>query len=193
MKLKSIVLMTVLFLTLCTTVPAEEETKAGQAAAPASISTFPPNCPDLGAELVTYEIIKQIDPKTVRVRITGKVKNVGSKDFRSAPGQAVAQFSESEQTNPESFKIVVEKEILALPVGEFSPLGYERDWEIADLEKFSGYPYYRLEIKYAPDILQDGNQENDDCIAKNNKKERTSKELRRIWAVYPKAGAKSDN
>jgi hypothetical protein len=173
--------------------PAAEEDKAGQTAAPAVISTLPPNCPDLGAELVTYEIIKQIDPKTVRVRITGKVKNVGSKDFRSAAKQAVAQFSESEPANPESFKIVVEKEILALPVGEFFPLEYERDWETADLDKFSDQPHYRLEIKYAPDILQDGNPDNDDCVAKNNKKERTSKELRRIWAVYPKSGTKSDN
>ncbi len=148
-----------------------------------------PNC-DLGAEMINYEIIKQIDADTLRVKIIGKVKNLGSKDFFCSKNQTVAQLSEGSRTPENTFKIIVEKEILSLPVGEFFLLEYERDWEIADLDKFDGQPNYRLELKYSPEILRDNNPDNDDSVAKNNTRTRTTKELRRIWAVYPKTGAK---
>jgi hypothetical protein len=151
-----------------------------------------PSC-DLGAEMINYEIVKQIDPGTVRVKITGKVKNLGAKDFHAGKNQTIAQLSEGSRTPDNTFTVVVEKEILSLPVGEFFILEYERDWEIADLEKFDGQPYYRLEIKYSPNILQDDNPDNDDRVSKNDRRERTTKELRRIWAVYPRTGTKTGN
>lgn len=144
-----------------------------------------PNC-DLGAEMINFEIVKQIDAKTVHVKITGKVKNLGAKDFQCAKGQTVAQLSEGSRTPENTFAVVVEKEITAIPVGEFFDLVYERDWEIADLDKFDGQPNYRLEIKYSPAILQDNNPDNDDSVAKNSIRTRTTKQLRRIWEAYPK-------
>ncbi|MCX6578969.1 MAG: hypothetical protein NT166_02165 [Candidatus Aminicenantes bacterium] len=144
-----------------------------------------PNC-DLGAEMINFEIVKQIDAKTVHVKITGKLKNLGSKDFKCEKGQVTALLSEGSRTPENTFTVVVEKEIMAIPVGEFFDLVYERDWEIADLDKFDGQPNYRLELKYSPTILQDDNPDNDDSVAKNNVRTRTTKQLRRIWAAYPK-------
>jgi hypothetical protein len=150
-----------------------------------------PKC-DLGAEMITFEIVKQIDAKTAQVKITGKVKNLGCLDFKAEKNQVIAQLSESAQTPGNAFKLVVEKEILFLPVGEFFMVEYERDWETADLEKFGDQPKYRLEIKYSPGIIQDGNTDNDDSVAKNNKRERTTKELRRIWAARSKTVTKME-
>lgn len=144
-----------------------------------------PNC-DLGAEMINFEIVKQIDAKTVHVKITGKVKNLGVKDFQCGKGQTIAQLSEGSRTPENTFTVVVEKEIPNIPAGEFFDLVYERDWEIADLDKFDGQPNYRLEVKYSPAILQDNNPDNDDSVAKNNVRTRTSKQLRRIWEAYPK-------
>lgn len=144
-----------------------------------------PNC-DLGAEMINYEIVKQIDAKTVHVKIIAQVKNLGTKDFQCAKGQTFALLSEGSRTPENTFTVVVEKEITAIPVGEFFDLVYERDWEIADLNKFDGQPNYRLEVKYSPVILQDNNPDNDDNVAKNNIRTRTTKQLRRIWEAYPK-------
>jgi hypothetical protein len=144
-----------------------------------------PNC-DLGAEMINFEIVKQIDAKTVHVKITGKVKNLGSKDFKCEKNMVTALLSEGSRTPENTFSVVVEKEITAIPAGEFFDLVYERDWEIADLDKFDGQPNYRLEVKYSPAILQDNNPDNDDSVAKNNIRTRTTKQLRRIWEAYPK-------
>jgi len=149
-----------------------------------------PNC-DLGAEMINYEIVKQMDAKTVHVKITGKVKNLGSKDFHCTKGQTIAQLSEGSRTPENTFTVVVEKEILTIPVGEFFDIVYERDWEIADLDKFDGQPNHRLEVTYSPAILQDNNPDNDDSVAKNNVRTRTTKQLRRIWAVYPRTMTKT--
>jgi|GEM_PF-87641 len=147
---------------------------------------------DLGAEMITYEITKQIDLETVRVKITGKVKNLGNIDFHCTGNQTIARLSEGFRTPENTFRVVLEKKIHSLGVNEFFLLEYERDWDIADLDKFDGQPYYRLEIKYSPDILQDNNTNNDDSVAKNNKRDRTSKELRRIWEANFKKGSGID-
>lgn len=176
MKIKAILMITVILMLTLGSLYAAEQTL--------------PNC-DLGAEMINFEIVKQIDAKTVHVKITGKVKNLGSKDFQCSKGQTVALLSEGSRTPENTFTVVVEKEIQTIPVGEFFDLVYERDWEIADLDKFDGQPNYRLEVKYSPAILQDGNPDNDDSVAKNSVRTRTSKQLRRIWAAYPRTGAKS--
>jgi len=144
-----------------------------------------PDC-DLGAEMIDFEIVKQIDSQTVRVKIIGKVKNLGKKDFIADKNLASARLYESSTTPDNLFSMVVEKEILSIPVGEFFTFEYERNWEISDLDKFGGQPCYRLEVKYSPAILQDDNPNNDDSKAKNNVRERTTKQLRRIWAVFSK-------
>lgn len=144
-----------------------------------------PAC-DLGAEMITFEILQRVDACTIRVKVTGKIKNLGAHDYSCGAGQTMAQLYEGSPTQDNTFTLVAEKELRVLPVGEFFNVEYERNWDTGDLNQFAGSPCYRLEIKYAPGLQDDNIPENDDQVVKNNKRERTTKQLRRIWAFYSK-------
>lgn len=160
-----------------------------QGASYAATETTSPQAPantaicDLGAEMINFEIVKQLDEKNVRVRIIAMVKNLGNTDFHCGEKQTTAILYEGSRTPENAYAKVAEKEIRSIPPGEFFIFSYELDWEIADLEKFGSQPLYKLELIFAPELLQDGDIANDDKVAKNNKRERTTKELRRIWAA----------
>lgn len=60
-------------------------------------------------------------------------------------------------------------------------LVYERNWDAASPAEGEFPPTYRLLIGYDPDILLDGNPNNDDCNSNNNQLERSGADVNALF------------
>lgn len=133
-------------------------------------------CPDPAAYAVRFRIIEKLTNWAAKVRITGVVKNVGTKAFSGGGGTAYLYEIDGRDTYLRN-----EKKFSYLGIGEQFSLYYERDWNISSPMEGEFPPEYKLLILYDAGILEDGNTNNDDCNMKNNKKVRSGKRIRSIW------------
>ncbi|MCK5221277.1 MAG: hypothetical protein KAR14_06845 [Candidatus Aminicenantes bacterium] len=118
------------------------------------------DCPDPAAHKINFTLLQQTATFTGRVQITGVVKNVGLKEFKGGGGMAYL-YEGSTLRKTKVFSNL-------LPGGTIS-LSYIRTWYAASPSEGEFPPTYKLVILYDPDILLDGNKDNDDCTLNNNK------------------------
>jgi hypothetical protein len=139
------------------------------------------NCPDPAAHDLQFRIVRRTSQFAGRIRITGIVKNIGSKAFNSGPNQAKAYLYELPAGVPPASatggRIVAQREIRNMPPGATINLSYERNWNSSSPAEGEFPNSYRLLISYDPDIYMDGNEDNDDCKQNNNKKDRSGTEI----------------
>lgn len=122
-----------------------------------------PTCPDPAAYAINFSIINKFSTFKGKVRITGIVKNVGSKAFSGGGGMAYL-YEGNTLRKTKSFSF--------LGVGATLSLYYERNWNRSSPSEGEFPPTYKLVIQYDPDILMDSNKNNDDCTLVNNSKVR---------------------
>jgi len=135
-------------------------------------------CPDPAAYEIQFQIVRR-DPSSRfkgRVRITGIVKNIGSKTFIAGRNQAKAYLYEM-PPGSSSGAIKAQREILNLAPGATMELTYERDWNSSSPSEGEFPPSYRLQILLDPDIYMDASKDNDDCTQNNNKKDRSGADI----------------
>lgn len=131
-------------------------------------------CPDPAASSIEFSIVSR-DPASRfkgRVRITGIVKNVGTKAFRSNPNQASAHLYEVSAGGGRAV-LKAQQNFDNLAPGAAIRVVFERNWNSSSPSEGEFPPSYRLLIVYDPDITLDGNKDNDDCNGANNRKERS--------------------
>lgn len=138
-------------------------------------------CPDPAAYEIRFEIVNRTSQFNGRVRITGIVKNVGGKAFKSGPHQAKAYLYQLPPGATTGGTIVAQREFTNLAVDATFSLTYERNWRSSSAAEGEFPPTYRLLITYDPDIYMDNNKDNDDCNQGNNKKDRSGSEINDLF------------
>lgn len=135
-------------------------------------------CPDPAAYEIQFQVVRR-DPSSRfkgRVRITGIVKNIGSKAFIAGLNQAKAYLYEM-PPGSSSGSVKAQREIRNLAPGATMALVYERDWNSSSPAEGEFPPSYRLQILLDPDIYMDASKDNDDCTQDNNKKDRSGTDI----------------
>ncbi|MCU0288968.1 MAG: hypothetical protein MUF15_21560, partial [Acidobacteria bacterium] len=134
-------------------------------------------CIDPAAFEIDFDIVRRDSQFQGRIRITGIVKNIGTKAFQSGPNQAAAYLYQLPPAATSGGTIVAQQQFTKLDVGETLNLIWERDWNSSSPNE-GEFPYsYRLIISYDPDIYMDANKDNDDCNGSNNQKDRNGSEI----------------
>lgn len=133
---------------------------------------FKIGCPDPAAFAINFQIVNRFSTFTGKVRITGVVKNVGSKAFSGGGGMAYL-YEGNTLRKTKSFSYIA-------PGATFS-LFYERNWNASSPNEGEFPPKYKLVILYDPDILMDSNKNNDDCKITNNRKERSGSGINSLF------------
>ncbi|MCP5051845.1 MAG: hypothetical protein GY940_32055 [bacterium] len=128
-------------------------------------------CPDPAATAIRFSIVSRTTQFRGRVRITGTVKNISSKAFRSAHNQGSVHLYEVPLGGSPVFR--AKKDFANLAAGATIEVSYERNWNSSSPSEGEFPPNYRVQIVYDPDITLDGNKDNDDCSNANNRKERS--------------------
>lgn len=129
--------------------------------------------PDLSADRIDFEVLARYTPYprpggvVGRVRVVGVIKNVGLADYVSAPGKQTAVLLENG-------RVVATQPFQNLARNREVRVTFERDWPIG-LNRQP--PVYTVEIKFAADIARDGNPQNDDASASNNRRNRSGREI----------------
>jgi hypothetical protein len=133
--------------------------------------------PDLVAGRPT--IVKQIISGKGYLNLSAKVMNQGTKDFISNPSQAEAQLYVKKlwMSGPASYVYIQKVPIARLNKGQEINLSgrfempYFEKWDCADI--VAGYCCQEVQvivaISWDPDIRMDGNLDNDDCRASNDR------------------------
>ncbi|MBP0903914.1 hypothetical protein ACFSKN_05565 [Mariniflexile gromovii] len=119
---------------------------------------------DLKAENTTYELVSKTTATTGIVRITGHIKNVGNTTYTSGSNQQLAQLLEHPLGTTTNNVVATSNISTSLNAGAEVSFSYTRNWDIA----IEFQPEIILRISYDPDILIDGNSNNDDMDSSNN-------------------------
>jgi len=155
--------------------------KPAAALRPGTIKPFPRDCPDPAAVEIRFDIVRRYSQFNGRIRITGVVKNIGTKAFIAGPNQAKAYLYQLPAgvpcPNATGGTIVAQREIRNLAPGATLAVSWERDWNSSSPSEGEFPNCYRLLITYDPDIYMDASKDNDDCNQNNNKKERSGTEI----------------
>lgn len=115
-------------------------------------------CPDLKAEPIKFEIVGEKSTHVLRVKVTGIVTNIGSKEYRSNVGQqSVNLYIGRNWVNTKD-------NITSIAPSESVSVSYTMDFHLANEFPETA----KVSISYDPDILNDGNPMNDDCTTANN-------------------------
>lgn len=110
-----------------------------------------------------------------RVRITGKVKNVGRSAFESHAGQQAVQLWETAPgARP---RLVASVPFVNLAPNQEISVSFDRTWNSSSPAEGEFAPSYKVMLSYDPDIFIDGNTKNDDCNSRNNVKERSGVDI----------------
>ncbi|MBW2172284.1 MAG: hypothetical protein JRF69_09965 [Deltaproteobacteria bacterium] len=128
--------------------------------------------PDPAAKIKVEIISRDEHGHGGKVRITAIAKNRGGADFASGPGQQSLQLWEDVPGVNEK-QPVKQREFQNLAKDAKIRISIERDWTASTEFPAS----YEARISYDPDILADGNENNDDCNMRNNKKRRSGTEI----------------
>jgi hypothetical protein len=114
--------------------------------------------PDPRAKSIEYSLVNRIDANRATIQIKGTIENIGMNNYDSGPGQQGIQLWEDDT-------MVHSIQFEDLAVGAIEEITYQREWDLGD-EFLPGY--YKVLVTYDPDILDDGNLNNDDCRMTNN-------------------------
>jgi hypothetical protein len=171
-------LMVVFAMAVHAQVAAKQIDKVKLTRPPVSASILKPcEWPDLVAGRPT--IAKQIISGKGYLNLSAKIVNQGTKDFISNPRQAEAQLYVKKlwMSGPASYVYIQKVPIARLNKGQSINLSgrfelpYFEKWDCADV--VSGYCCQEVQVLVAiswdPDIRNDGNLENDDCRAWNDR------------------------
>ena len=123
--------------------------------------------PDPAAKIKVEIISRDEHGHGGKVRITAIAKNRGGADFASGPGQQSLQLWEDVPGVNEK-QPVKQREFENLAKDAKIRISIERDWTASTEFPAS----YEARISYDPDILADGNDNNNDCNMNNNKNRR---------------------
>ena len=119
---------------------------------------------DLKAEAITYQMVSQTSATTGQVRITGHIKNVGNANFSSSLGQQVAYLSERPLGTTTETIMASANLPAVINAGDEVTFSYVKNWDTTI--EFQNDVILR--VSYDPDILVDGNANNDDTNSTNN-------------------------
>ena len=124
--------------------------------------------PNLAVDRIDIEVTP-VDTTHGTVQITGVVENKGGSTFDSSPGQQAVDLYEGSALTP-----VAQTEFEDLAVGETVTVTYTvTGWSTT--QEFP--PTYRVYINLDPDILIDGNPNNDECPVTDNAMEVTGAQI----------------
>lgn len=136
-------------------------------------------CIDPAATSVDFAMVSRTSQFAGRVRITGKVKNVGNSAYESGPRQQTAQLYEIVPgARP---RLVATTAFQNLAPNTEVAVSFVRDWNASSPAEGEFPPSYRVVVSYDPDILLDGNTKNDDCRTNNNTLERSGSALNALF------------
>jgi hypothetical protein len=110
---------------------------------------------------IVFATIKQSSGD--KMHITGFVKNIGGKDFKSNANQQIIQLWEIR--TPSDKQMLKQLPFTNLNVGQEIKIEYDLP-ALKPADEFP--PDYQVVIVYDPDILIDANKNNDDANNKNN-------------------------
>jgi hypothetical protein len=136
-------------------------------------------CPDPAAVSIDYSMVSRASRFAGRVRIAGKVKNVGGAAYVSGPNQQVAQLYEIVPGGRP--RLVASQAFQNLAPNAEVTVSFERDWNASSPAEGEFPPSYRLMIVDDPDILLDGNPRNDDCGRTNNTRDRAGSDINAMF------------
>lgn len=119
---------------------------------------------DLAVEKINLSIVSRKDNYRGRVKMEVVVKNVGRRNYTTGAEQQVAILYEN--TPGAGSRAVATKAFGNVAVNGTVKFSYYKDWQTSD--EFP--PTYTAVIVFEPDIYTDGNDNNDDSNASNNKK-----------------------
>jgi hypothetical protein len=130
-------------------------------------------CPDPAAIRIDFKIIKRFTDFTGHIEITGVVKNVGTKPYLSGPTQQAVYLSvKGGPPTP-----LAQRTFQNLAPGQEVKVSFRRNWNSSSPAEGEFPPTFVVWIGYDPDIGIDGNPQNDDCVAANNRFERSGFDL----------------
>ncbi len=120
---------------------------------------------DLAAYEIKVSVISASSNDKAKLKIEGKVKNVGRLNYSSGAGQQVALlYEEVPGTAP---RLMATKNFQNLAVNATTSFYFTRTWDKTANAEFPAN--YFLIITFDPDLYIDGNNNNDDANAANNK------------------------
>ncbi|VAX09139.1 hypothetical protein MNBD_GAMMA26-2304 [hydrothermal vent metagenome] len=122
-------------------------------------------CPDPAARSIQFSIVSR-SGFDGRVKITGKIKNMGTA-YRSNPNQQSLQLFEVPAGG--RAKLVATRNFQNLNPGQETTVSWTRNWHSSSPAEGEFPPSYKINIIYAPDIRLDSNPDNDDCRNNNTK------------------------
>jgi len=128
-------------------------------------STTEPNI-DLKADSITFSV-EPITQFTGDVTITGTITNIGD-DFSSGVGQQNIRLYQKQLGAAEPGDLVASVSFQSLEAGESIQVSYTRFWNRSSPAEGEFPPDYILLIDYDPDLLIDGNDNNDDSNTEND-------------------------
>lgn len=140
-----------------------------------------PQCADPAATAVDFTVLSRSATSRFqgRVRITGKVKNLGAQAFESRPGQQTAQLIETPLGGRP--RIVATVPFVNLAPNQEISVSFDRNWDASSPAEGEFPPSYKVVLSFDPDIYIDGNTKNDDCVTTNNTKERSSADINAMF------------
>lgn len=130
--------------------------------------------PDLAAQKIDFRISSRTSPSTGTVEIIGTVGNVGQADFVSGRGQQEVQLYENG-------RLIAQLPFERLNRGAELQVRFTRSWNTTTFSRPSTTPVYKLYVVYDPDILNDGNPNNDDVNHRNNFFERSGADINAMF------------
>jgi len=119
-------------------------------------------CPDPAAVAFSSRVVVQ-QPGGGEIELSGVVHNRGNAAFVSRPGQAEVQILTSRPPG-EAPLVLARKALFNLQAAQSISIQFRRAWP----RNVQFPPTFSLVISYDPDILFDGNPQNDDCTQANN-------------------------
>jgi hypothetical protein len=140
-----------------------------------------PQCADPAATAVDFTMLSRSTTSRFqgRVRITGKVKNLGAQAFESRPGQQSIQLVETPLGGRP--RIVATLPFVNLAPNQEISVSFDRSWDASSPAEGEFPPNYKIVLSYDPDIYIDGNTKNDDCVSTNNTRERSSADINAMF------------
>lgn len=131
-------------------------------------SSDPPPNIDLKADAITFSV-ESISQFTGDATIKGIITNIGD-DFSSGEGQQIIRLYERQLGTPtnQSGELVASVSFQSLAAGENLEVSYTRLWNRSSPAEGEFPPDYILRIEYDPDLLIDGNDNNNDSNVENN-------------------------
>jgi len=138
---------------------------------------YQPNCPDLQAASVNFQVVRRYSQYSGLVKVTGTVKNIGKQHFVGNASQMAIILYEVRPGG--STRILRKASYPSINSGQSKSISTYVRWSTSN--EFP--PSYRISIVYDPDIKMDGNPRNDDCNSANNRKQRSGTDINRLFSA----------